>query len=206
MGGKTGTAQVRRITGGQRGQSGAWKYRDHGLFVCFAPTDDPRYAAAVVIEHGMGGSRAAAPVAKDVLTYLFDKPKAMEASPALEQSWGGTLAERTERRAERWLAEQRAKAAAPIERRRQRTNGRELRPAPVASLPWRMLWVVLALGWPGCSGSIPPPEARCCHGRCPTRSASSSSWGWRSPWRASAADVPRSRLPCLCGGESSSSS
>jgi penicillin-binding protein 2 len=112
MGGKTGTAQVRRITGGQRGQSGAWKYRDHGLFVCFAPTDNPRYAASVVIEHGMGGSRAAAPVAKDVLTYLFDRPKAMEALEGLEKAWGGTLAERTERRAARWLAEQQAKKAA----------------------------------------------------------------------------------------------
>ncbi|MGZ8337928.1 MAG: penicillin-binding protein 2, partial [Allosphingosinicella sp.] len=73
MGGKTGTAQVRRITGGQRGQSGDWRYRDHGLFVFFAPVAQPLYAGAVVIEHGMGGSRAAAPVAKDVLTYLFDK-------------------------------------------------------------------------------------------------------------------------------------
>ena len=72
MGGKTGTAQVRRITGSQRGQSGDWKYRDHGLFVCFAPTANPRYAASVVIDHGLGGARAAAPVAKDVLTYLFD--------------------------------------------------------------------------------------------------------------------------------------
>ena len=112
MGGKTGTAQVRRITGGQRGQGGAWKYRDHGLFVCFAPTDNPRYAASVVIEHGMGGSRAAAPVAKDVLTYLFDKPKAMEALEALEKSWGGTLAERMERRTAAWLGEQKARKAA----------------------------------------------------------------------------------------------
>ena len=92
MGGKTGTAQVRKITGGQRGQSGEWKYRDHGLFVCFAPTANPRYAASVVIEHGMGGSRAAAPVAKDVLTYLFDKPRAFASLAALEETWGGTLA------------------------------------------------------------------------------------------------------------------
>ncbi len=109
MGGKTGTAQVRRITGGQRGQSGAWKYRDHGLFVCFAPTASPRYACSVVIEHGMGGSRAAAPVAKDVLTYLFDKPGALAALAGLEEQWGGTLAERMEARSQRWLAA--AKAA-----------------------------------------------------------------------------------------------
>jgi penicillin-binding protein 2 len=99
MSGKTGTAQVRRITGGQRGQSGDWKYRDHGLFVCFAPSANPRYAASVVIEHGLGGARAAAPVAKDVLTFLFDRPRALESLAALEQQWGGTLAERTARRA-----------------------------------------------------------------------------------------------------------
>ncbi|RYD95981.1 MAG: penicillin-binding protein 2, partial [Sphingomonadales bacterium] len=57
MGGKTGTAQVRRIMDANRGQGGAWKYRDHGLFICFAPVDNPRYAASVVIEHGMGGAK-----------------------------------------------------------------------------------------------------------------------------------------------------
>jgi penicillin-binding protein 2 len=106
MGGKTGTAQVRRITGSQRGQSGDWKYRDHGLFVFFAPVDAPRYAGAVVIDHGMGGARAAAPVAKDVLTYLFDKQKAMEALVPLEEAWGGNIAQRMERDAKRWAATQ----------------------------------------------------------------------------------------------------
>ena len=106
MGGKTGTAQVRRISAGQRGQSGDWKYRDHGLFVFFAPVDRPLYAGAVVIEHGMGGSRAAAPVAKDVLTYLFDKDKAMQALLPLEEAWGGNIAQRMERRAEAWAAAQ----------------------------------------------------------------------------------------------------
>lgn len=99
MGGKTGTAQVRKIDGTQRGQSGAWKYRDHGLFVCFAPTDNPRYAASVVIEHGLGGARAAAPVAKDVLTYLFDPAKAMETLVALEAGWGGDITTRMARQA-----------------------------------------------------------------------------------------------------------
>lgn len=100
MGGKTGTAQVRKIDGGQRGQSGAWKYRDHGLFVCFAPTDKPRFAASVVIEHGLGGARAAAPVAKDVLTYLFDQTKAMTALVEMEKTWGGDIATRMARQAE----------------------------------------------------------------------------------------------------------
>ena len=104
MGGKTGTAQVRRIAGGQRGQSGDWRYRDHGLFVFFAPVDRPLYAGAVVIEHGLGGARAAAPVAKDVLTYLFDKDLAMSALLPMEQTWGGNIAERMQRRAEAWVA------------------------------------------------------------------------------------------------------
>lgn len=97
MAGKTGTAQVRRIAGSQRGQSGDWKYRDHGLFVCFAPVAQPRYAAAVVIEHGLGGSRTAAPVAKDVLTFLYDREKAMDNLIALEAQWGGTIEERMAR-------------------------------------------------------------------------------------------------------------
>lgn len=91
MGGKTGTAQVRRIMDRNRGQGGDWKYRDHGLFICFAPVDNPRYAASVVIEHGMGGSRAAAPVAKDVLTYLFDRQRALDNLTALEAGWGGDI-------------------------------------------------------------------------------------------------------------------
>jgi penicillin-binding protein 2 len=100
MSGKTGTAQVRRVAASaSRGQGGDWKYRDHGLFVFFAPSDKPRFAGSVVIEHGLGGARAAAPVAKDVLTFLFDRAKAMQSLAALEEQWGGTLAERNERRA-----------------------------------------------------------------------------------------------------------
>jgi penicillin-binding protein 2 len=63
----------------------------------------------VVIEHGLGGARAAAPVAKDVLTFLYDQDKAMASLAALEQQWGGTLAERNARRAQ---AVQAAAAAA----------------------------------------------------------------------------------------------
>jgi penicillin-binding protein 2 len=77
MGGKTGTAQVRRISAGFRGGAGVpWKYRDHALFIAFAPVDNPRYAVSVVVEHGIGGSRAAAPIAKDVLTFIYDRPQA----------------------------------------------------------------------------------------------------------------------------------
>ncbi|MEQ1548020.1 MAG: penicillin-binding protein 2 [Chakrabartia sp.] len=102
MAGKTGTAQVRKISGSQRGQSGTWKFRDHGLFVCFAPVDAPRYAAAVVIEHGLGGARAAAPVAKDVLTYLYDPDAANAALTSLETAWGGDIKTRMARKTAAW--------------------------------------------------------------------------------------------------------
>lgn len=111
MGGKTGTAQVRRIVGSQRGQSGDWRYRDHGLFICFAPTASPRYAASVVIDHGLSGARGAAPVAKDVLTYLFDQPKAMEALAALEKGWGGDIKTRMAAYAAAWKAKKAAEAS-----------------------------------------------------------------------------------------------
>jgi penicillin-binding protein 2 len=74
MAGKTGTSQVRRITMAERAagitknRDLPWRRRDHALFVAFAPVDDPRYACAVVVEHGGGGSKVAAPIARDILT------------------------------------------------------------------------------------------------------------------------------------------
>ena len=70
--GKTGTSQVRRISAEQRssGMSQAeldWKHRHHALFVGYAPYKNPRYACAVVVEHGGSGTAAAAPVARDLL-------------------------------------------------------------------------------------------------------------------------------------------
>lgn len=101
MAGKTGTAQVRGLGTGN-GKGGTWKYRDHGLFIGFAPVDNPRYATAVVIEHGMGGSRAAAPVAKDFMTFLFDREKAMEALEGFEAGWGGPIKDRMDRDYAAW--------------------------------------------------------------------------------------------------------
>lgn len=92
MAGKTGTAQVRAMAA--RGTGGAWKGRDHSLFICYAPTDAPRYAMSVVVEHGTFGARAAAPIARDVMTFLFDPVKAMATLTELEKSWGGTPAQR----------------------------------------------------------------------------------------------------------------
>ena len=56
-----------------------WKQRDHALFVAFAPVEAPRYAVAVVVEHGGGGSSTAAPIVRDamlrVLTGAVPDPK-----------------------------------------------------------------------------------------------------------------------------------
>lgn len=92
MAGKTGTAQVVGLNIGN-GKGGMWKHRDHGHFICFAPFDKPRYACAVLMEHG-GGSGAAYPVARDVMTYLFDQQKAWDALLPMERGWGGTPQER----------------------------------------------------------------------------------------------------------------
>ncbi|MBL8658353.1 MAG: penicillin-binding protein 2 [Rhodospirillales bacterium] len=73
MAGKTGTAQVRRITRAERdagvirNEDLPWRRRDHALFIGFAPVQAPRYAVAVVVEHGGSGSAAAAPIASDIL-------------------------------------------------------------------------------------------------------------------------------------------
>lgn len=73
LAGKTGTAQVRRITmseratGVRKNEDLPWEQRDHALFVGFAPVHAPRYAVSVVIEHGGGGSAVAGPIARDVL-------------------------------------------------------------------------------------------------------------------------------------------
>ncbi|MFY0692632.1 MAG: penicillin-binding protein 2 [Paracoccaceae bacterium] len=73
MAGKTGTSQVRNITAAERARGVfrnedlPWERRDHALFVGYAPYDNPKYAVSVVVEHGGGGSRAAAPIARDVM-------------------------------------------------------------------------------------------------------------------------------------------
>ncbi|MDO5622472.1 MAG: penicillin-binding protein 2 [Paracoccus sp. (in: a-proteobacteria)] len=78
MAGKTGTSQVRNITAAERARgviSNAqlpWNRRDHALFVCYAPYDNPRYAVSLVVEHGGGGSTAAAPLARDILLYALN--------------------------------------------------------------------------------------------------------------------------------------
>jgi penicillin-binding protein 2 len=88
--GKTGTAQVRRISAAERkrgvirNEALPWKQRDHALFVAFAPADAPRYACSVIIEHGIAGGRYAAPIARDVLSFLFEPERALAVLPPIE--------------------------------------------------------------------------------------------------------------------------
>ncbi len=75
MAGKTGTAQVRRISaeehasGVKKNESLPWKLRDHGLFMAFAPVLQPKYAIAVVIEHGAGADHVQVQMARDILLF-----------------------------------------------------------------------------------------------------------------------------------------
>ncbi|SFG13196.1 peptidoglycan glycosyltransferase [Novosphingobium sp. CF614] len=103
MAGKTGTAQVVGLNVGS-GKGGLWKHRDHGHFICFAPFDNPRYACAVMVEHG-GGSGAAYPIARDVMTYLWDKQKAMDTLLDFEKQWGGTPKQRLDTRYRTYAAQ-----------------------------------------------------------------------------------------------------
>jgi len=93
MAGKTGTSQVRRITrkeraaGVIRNEDLPWERRDHALFIAFAPYDKPRYAVAVVVEHGGGGSRFAAPIARDImLEALYGGEPPLTAYPASQRT------------------------------------------------------------------------------------------------------------------------
>ncbi len=92
MAGKTGTSQVRNISAAER-ESGVisnddlpWNRRDHALYVGYAPYDAPRYAISVVVEHGGGGSTAAAPIARDILLRaLSDGLPSLDAYPSSQR-------------------------------------------------------------------------------------------------------------------------
>lgn len=100
MAGKTGTGQVvglkrdpetgRRLTNEEL----PWHLRDHALFVAFAPYESPRYACAVVVEHGGSGSRSAGPRARDIMRAVLDKDPG---NTDRHQLWPGQVREGTGR-------------------------------------------------------------------------------------------------------------
>ena len=102
MGGKTGTAQFHNYAAGSHGvhgTHGAYDLRDHAWFIAFAPVEAPRYAMAVLTEHGGMGAEASAPKAREIMKVALLKdpevrarieqpldapPQAPPASPAPE--------------------------------------------------------------------------------------------------------------------------
>lgn len=101
MAGKTGTSQVRNITAAERragvirNEDLPWERRDHALFVNYAPSDRPKIAVSVIVEHGGGGSKAAAPIARDItLQALYGGPPPLEAYPAKDRERIETLQEK----------------------------------------------------------------------------------------------------------------
>jgi penicillin-binding protein 2 len=102
LAGKTGTAQVRRISMAERSRgvrgnaSLPFKLRDHALFQGFAPAENPRYAIGLILEHGGHTSHImdSTTIAGDVMSYLFDPAGSLERLVELEKQWGGTPQER----------------------------------------------------------------------------------------------------------------
>jgi len=84
--GKTGTSQVVKMRDSKQGTP--YQFRDHALFVAFAPFDKPEIAVAVVVEHGEHGGSAAAPIAGRILRAYFDgkKPPRKEPSAVLKDT------------------------------------------------------------------------------------------------------------------------
>ena len=88
LAGKTGSSQVRHVSRAQRehgfnSAKSAWEFRPHALFVCYAPYDAPRYAVAVVVEHGNAGAAAAAPLGRDIMIDALTRdPVTQPSAPA----------------------------------------------------------------------------------------------------------------------------
>ena len=97
MAGKTGTSQVTKRSIGRHYTSLKWEDRDHALFVAYAPADAPRYAMAVIVEHGGGGSRAAAPIARDVMVELLKRDPIAKATHVPADKRRKTAGERRRR-------------------------------------------------------------------------------------------------------------
>ena len=79
IGGKTGTSQVVRIKEEDR-EDDLYKtkeiedrFKDHSVFVGYAPIDDPKYIVSVIIENGGSGSAVAAPIAHKLLNFAYQE-------------------------------------------------------------------------------------------------------------------------------------
>ena len=88
--GKTGTAQVKRISKREREldlkiEQIPYKDRDHALYIAYGPYKNPRYALSIIIEHGGSGSKTAAPMAKKLFKLIIDRDELREKQPNSEE-------------------------------------------------------------------------------------------------------------------------
>ena len=88
--GKTGTAQVKRISKREREldlelDQIPYNDRDHALFVAYGPYKNPRYALSIIVEHGGSGSKAAAPMAKKLFKLIIDRDELREKQSNYEE-------------------------------------------------------------------------------------------------------------------------
>ena len=87
--GKTGTAQVKRISKREREldlelEQIPYNDRDHALYVAYGPYKNPRYALSIIVEHGGSGSKAAAPMAKELFKLIIDRDELREKQSKFE--------------------------------------------------------------------------------------------------------------------------
>ena len=88
--GKTGTAQVKRISKREREldlkiDQIPYNDRDHALYIAYGPYKNPRYALSIIVEHGGSGSRAAAPMAKELFKLIIDRDELREKQSNFEE-------------------------------------------------------------------------------------------------------------------------
>ncbi|MDA7637749.1 penicillin-binding protein 2 [Candidatus Pelagibacter sp.] len=88
--GKTGTAQVKRISKREREldlkiEQIPYNDRDHALYIAYGPYVNPRYAISIIVEHGGSGSKAAAPMAKELFKLIIDRDGLREKQSNFEE-------------------------------------------------------------------------------------------------------------------------
>jgi penicillin-binding protein 2 len=88
--GKTGTAQVKRISKREREldlkiEQIPYNDRDHALYIAYGPYINPRYALSIIVEHGGSGSKAAAPIAKELFKLIIDREELRDKQPNFEK-------------------------------------------------------------------------------------------------------------------------
>jgi penicillin-binding protein 2 len=88
--GKTGTAQVKRISKREREldlkiEQIPYNDRDHALYIAYGPYVNPRYALSIIVEHGGSGSKAAAPIAKELFKLIIDREELRDKQPNFEK-------------------------------------------------------------------------------------------------------------------------